>query len=282
MMTFRDLYGLMTQERKEEINRIRADVGVDAVARDNAEELLFGEDTDIVSEERAGGGFDEFSKLDIRAAREQAEDLSDRSYTQEEIDQGMALNAAVILKDPTRLLSSMLRIQQESEKSDLGLRVVDWQTASGIVGQFVIVIRLVLYIAIIIIFVVALVIINNSMVMATMERVQEIGTMRAIGAQRTFVLLMFLLETAVLGVIASAAGALLAAGTLQWLHSVGIPATTDALVFLFSGPRLHPTLRGLNVTLGFIIIFIVGMISTLYPAFIATRIQPVVAMQAQE
>ena len=40
-----------------------------------------------------------------------------------------------------------------------------------------------------------LVIINNSMVMATMDRMVEIGMMRAIGAQRRFVRAMYMLET---------------------------------------------------------------------------------------
>ena len=63
-----------------------------------------------------------------------------------------------------------------------------------------------------IIFVVALVIINNAMMMATLQRVREIGTMRAIGAQRGFVLGMVLLETVVLGLVFGAAGALLGSG----------------------------------------------------------------------
>ena len=56
---------------------------------------------------------------------------------------------------------------------------------------------MVLYIAILIIFMVALVIINNAMVMATLERVREIGTLRAIGAQRRFILAMLVIEAMV-------------------------------------------------------------------------------------
>ena len=50
--------------------------------------------------------------------------------------------------------------------------------------------------AVIIFFGVALVIINNAMVMATLQRVKEIGTMRAIGAQRRFVLVLVVVERA--------------------------------------------------------------------------------------
>ena len=60
---------------------------------------------------------------------------------------------------------------------------------------------MVLYVAVLIIFVVALVIINNAMVMATLERVREIGTLRAIGAQRRFILAMLVIESLVVGLI---------------------------------------------------------------------------------
>ena len=45
--------------------------------------------------------------------------------------------------------------------------------------------------------------------MATLQRVREIGTMRAIGAQRRFVLTMLLVEIAAVGVVFGLAGAVL-------------------------------------------------------------------------
>jgi ABC-type antimicrobial peptide transport system permease subunit len=120
------------------------------------------------------------------------------------------------------------------------------------------------------------------MITATMERVTEIGTMRAIGAQRTLVLFMFLLETIVLGFIAGTIGVAAGAGMVTFLGDVGIPATQDILVFLFAGPRLYPTFGPANLLIGFVAIFLVSIASTLYPARIATRIQPVVAMQRKE
>ena len=58
-----------------------------------------------------------------------------------------------------------------------------------------------LFTAVLIIFVVALVIINNALVMATLERVREIGTLRAVGAQRRFILAMLVLESIVVGIV---------------------------------------------------------------------------------
>ena len=283
MMTFRDLYGLMTDERRAELDKIREGVGVERIARDDVEDALFGDDTEIVDTDSSAGGFDEFEVADLSGAGNVQDDLLDVVYDSETINSGVALNAAVILENPKLLWPTYQEIRELVTEKDMRLQVVDWRTASGMVGQFVVMIRLLLYVAIFIIFLVALVIINNSMVMATLRRVGEIGTMRAIGAQRRFVMGMFFTETLVLGLASGFLGAVLGGVALVVMGNVGIPAgSQDILIFLFSGPRLYPDVTATNFIIGFFVVLIMSIVSTLYPAFIATRIQPVVAMQAKE
>ena len=133
-----------------------------------------------------------------------------------------------------------------------------------------------------IIFVVAIIIINNSLLMTTLERTREIGTMRAIGAQRGFVIRMFLIETGVLALIFGGLGAAIGAALMLMFNAVGIPAATDFFYFLFAGPRLYPALHLLHVVLAFLVIAFVAGISTLYPAWIAARITPREAMATEE
>ena len=283
MLTFRELYGKMTAAQLAELEVVRADAGSDDVAQGDVVDALFGEDDTLVQEpSQADEGFDEFKGVDIQGRQARAKALSERSYTTEEIDQGVALNSAIVLRDADRLKQTKRAVEALIEQKGWKLRVVDWQEAAGIVGQLIIVIRVILYIAIFIIFSVALIIINNSMVMATMERVGEVGTMRAIGAKRGFVLSLFLLETLVLGTLAGLLGAALGAGVVVGLGAWGIPATSDILRFLFAGPRLHPDVGIVHVITGLVMIFLVSIASTLYPAIIATRIQPVVAMRGRD
>src|SRR5262249_5973373 len=158
-----------------------------------AEDELFGTARKVVAE-ATPGVIDESNEGagNLRAMRR--EELIRRVYSKGEMDNGVVLNAAVILKDPRKLQKTIADIKAVSAERELDLKPVSWQTAAGLLGQFVSLAKLALYIAVFIIFIVALVIINNAMMMATLQRVHEIGTMRAIGAQRTFVLGLVLTE----------------------------------------------------------------------------------------
>jgi ABC-type lipoprotein release transport system permease subunit len=282
MVTFRELRGQMSASTRAELSAIRDELGLVAVTAEDAEDTLFGDDSEV-EDTTADVGFDEFATVDLSGQVERMKAEAQTGFDQGSIDDGLALNAAVILHDPERIEEAMAAIQAASERADLGIQVSDWQTASGMVGQFITVIRLVLWIAIIIIFLVTLVIINNSMLLATMERIGEIGTIRAIGAGRRFVLAMFLLETTLLGIGSGLLGGATGAGLIYYLGVTGIPAAgKDILIFLFSGPRLYPSVGPAQLALGFAAVLCVSVASTIYPAMIATRVQPIVAMQAKE
>ncbi|GEN08840.1 FtsX-like permease family protein [Myxococcus fulvus] len=283
LMTFRDLYGYLSPERKAEITELQKGSGLKELDRGSAEEALFGEDSGNTLVADATPGLIEESKVFEGGLGALArEDLVARVYSQQEIEQGEALSAAVILKDPEQLDRTMEELRESTKAAGLKLRVVSWQQAAGIIGQFVLMAKLVLYFAVFIIFVVALVIINNAMMMATLQRVREVGTMRAIGAQRSFVLSMVLIETVLLGAVFGLGGALVGSGIMSALGSAGIPAGNEALYFFFSGPRLYPTLSAGNLIAAFVIVLLVSAISTLYPAFLATRVSPLQAMQTDE
>lgn len=283
MVSFRELYGYLTQEKREEIAQLQAKSGVAEVKRENAEAELFGEEApSTLVADATPGLINENEQIGSNAATLRNEDLLKRVYSQQEIEGGMVLSAAVILKDPELLGQTLVELQQSQQTKDLKLRVVSWQQAAGLIGQFVLMMRMVLWGIIVILFVVVLAIINNAVMMATLQRVREVGTMRAIGAQRSFILSMVLLETVVLGLVFGGLGAGAGSSLINWLGNVGIPAGTEELYFFFSGPRLLPSLNAGNLISAFILVVGVSVFSTLYPAFLATRVSPVTAMQTDE
>jgi hypothetical protein len=295
--SFRDLYGYLTPEKREEIERMKAQLGAREVSREDAEAALFGGGGDLVGEASAGA-IEESALIAPRPAEEPSA-LLERIYSQEDADRGVALNAAVILHDPRKLGRSLEAVRRALDEAGMGyrevkdeggevvekagFRILDWQTASGFVGQFVTLIRLVLLTAVLVFFAVALVVINNAMVMATLQRVKEIGTMRAIGTQRRFVVAMLLVEIAAIGLVFGLGGAFLG-GVAVWLVRAagGIPATNDILFFLFAGDALLPRLGGFAVGTSLAIVLAVSILSALYPALIAMRVTPVEAMATEE
>lgn len=285
LVSFRELYGYLTSEKAEEIEELKAQTQLKEVSRDNAEAELFGGSAaETVVADATAGVISENEQLDGAARTLRTQDLMERVYKQEELEDGVVLNAAVILEDssPAAIDRAIKAIEQVSKDKGLSLKVVSWQQAAGLLGQFVNMLRLVLFVTVFIIFVVALVVMNNSMMMATLERVREIGTLRAIGAQKRFVWQMLLIETLVIGAIFGGIGLVVGSLIVGLIHKVGIPATTDIMYFFFSGPALHPSLGVGNLVGAFIIVTVVSALACFYPAFLATRVSPLRAMQTED
>lgn len=279
LVSYRELYGRMSSEGRKELEALQNEVNIQRVSADSIEDALFGEDT--VIETRSDTTPEQPTSLseglNLNFARTATE-----NYDPKELDSGLVINAAVILKNPSKIESTLLELSERFEQAGLRLQVVDWKQASGTLGQLVSVIRAVLLVAVAIILIVAMAIINNAIMMTTLERTKEIGTLRAIGAQRGFILRMFCIETLTIGLLATLSGSLLAVGLLTFLGQNGIAAPSDFVSFLFGGPRLYPTYSPVLVLLAPVTVALLALIFTLYPAFMASKVSPATAMQDRE
>ncbi|SES91325.1 ABC transporter permease [Stigmatella erecta] len=276
LVSFQKLQGGQSQEEAREIERIKTQSGVKDVDRASAEAEFFGEDSALVGEAAP-------THIDEEGLFEAGEDKSlGDTYTQEELAQSVVISAAVMLKPGTSLNAVAPSLEQLARDKGLPIRIATWKQASGLIGQFTLVVKAALYFGVFMIFVVALIVINNAMMMAALQRVHEIGTMRAIGAQRGFVRWMIITETLLLGTTFGSLGALASVLLMKYLGHTGLPAPSDEMHFFFSGPRLFPSISADNLLAGYVMVLGVSVLSTLYPAILATRVSPVKAMQAAE
>jgi ABC-type lipoprotein release transport system permease subunit len=280
LVSFRELYGFMTADREREIAALREASGAREVDRDQAEAQLFGA-RDEAADTLSTGQDRPDALAALRGARG-ARGAASSSYDPHQLESGVVLNVAVIVKDDRRIPQTIAAIESAGKQAGLPLKAISWQKAAGIIGQFAVLMRAVLFAAVLIIFVVALVVINNALVMATLERVGQIGTLRAIGAQKRFVLGMLLVEAIVIGVMAGALGALLGASILSVLGQTGIPAGSDVMTFFFSGPRLYPQVGAPQMGIALMLVLFVSLLSSIYPAWLAMRVSPREAMQTEE
>ncbi|MEO7033981.1 MAG: FtsX-like permease family protein [Polyangiaceae bacterium] len=282
LVSFRELYGFMTEDRAKEIAALRANSGAKEVTRENAENELFGAAAAASPSAAAPAPVADDLNTELLGLAGGHRHDEAKPYDVSQLEQGVILNAAVLLKDEALMPQTVTAIEAAGKVAGLPLKAITWQKAAGLIGQFATLMRVVLYTAVLIIFVVALVIINNALVMATLERVREIGTLRAVGAQRRFILAMLVLESVAVGLVFGALGTLFGAGLVALLGKVGIAAGNDVLMFFFSGPRLYPELASHNLVAALGIVLVVSIVSSVYPAWIAMRISPREAMQSEE
>ena len=277
LISFRELYGQMNETSRKELDDMRANIGLKEVDAANAEAALFGDTAPPVVSTSAV----ETSEAQADVPLEIKPVIADR-FDPVEAQSGLALNAAIRLKNPALLNKTIERLKAVFTEKGFDLRVIDWQTAAGIAGQFVVIVRIALLVSLAVIFLVALVIINNSIVVGTLNRTREIGTMRAIGAQKSFVVGLFLAETGITGFLGAVVGAIFAGVLLAILSAKGIPAPNDIVTFLFSGPRLFPLVRWPMVLGVPFVVTLIATVASIYAARHAAQIQPAEAMQEKE
>ncbi|MEZ4465910.1 MAG: hypothetical protein R3F43_15965 [bacterium] len=129
LLSFRELFGHASADSQAEIAKLRQVAGVQDVARGDAEADLFGGDGPLVAEGSAGAVLPAGTLTVQRAAS--------TTFRPEEVNQGMALHAAVLLDagDPAGVAAGKVAVQAALDAAHLPVEVQTWQEASGIVGR---------------------------------------------------------------------------------------------------------------------------------------------------
>ena len=116
----------------------------------------------------------------------------------------------------------------------------------------------------------------NAMLMSVTERFREIGTMKCLGALDSFIVKLFLLESFFLGMVGAVVG--IAIGlTLTLLQNLLLDYWVIRGAYLSSLPMLAILMR---CGWAFLIGAVLAVVGTIYPAAVAARMEPVVAMRA--
>lgn len=209
--------------------------------------------------------------------------LGDTSVRQRasEIDRGAWQYLLLRLEDGDDDRRVIAELEGYFAENGLAATAGNWEAAAGPFATTADVIRTVFNIAVIVIGVVAVIIIMNTMVISVMERTSEIGTMRALGASRSMVWRMFLLETLSITFIFGGVGIVIGSATVMILNLIGIEATNTFLQILFAGPELHPEVAVGSLFSSLGIVSVIGILAHLYPVILALRIQPIRAIQTE-
>ena len=121
----------------------------------------------------------------------------------------------------------------------------------------------------------------NTMLMSVFERTREIGTLMALGSTRGEILALFLLESVLLGVAGGLVGALVGGSVVNYFASVGISLgeSVSSLTSVPVGQKIFARFSVIEVTRLFGFVQLLSMLAALYPAWLASRQEPVAALR---
>ncbi len=210
---------------------------------------------------------------------EMMQQQTQRTAVHVDTDQGAYNIVAVKLKPGQTMEEAKTRLQAIIDKAGLQVTVLTWKQAASEVAQFATITQGALSVFVLLIFFVAIIVIMNTLSMAAIERVAEIGMMRAVGAQKWFVSTMFLSETFMLAFVFGGLGMGVGIIASLALSGMGISVTNNELVsLLFGGDTVNPVIKGAEVAFGVIQLGVVTVLAVVYPLMIARKITPLEAI----
>lgn len=183
------------------------------------------------------------------------------------------------LKSPADAKKTISKLNRVFKKNNWPVQATDWRHAAGSTCLYLYWMRIILNIGITIVLFAGFIIVNNTLVINVLDRIQEIGTMRAIGTKKRYISLQCMIETFILTLTSGVIGVLLGVWCCSLITKAHIVLTNSFLIQLFGSEAITVFVTGGNVLKMFGIVILLGIIGWIYPVINAVRVSPVVAMQ---
>lgn len=116
----------------------------------------------------------------------------------------------------------------------------------------------------------------NTLFMSIFERTHELSLMQALGLQPQYVLIQIMLESFLLIITGIMAGGILGAGTVYYFsNGINMSAFSSATEFIGVPQIIVPRIQIEDVITLVVMIFVLGLLGTLYPAWKASSTEAV-------
>ncbi|MCZ6650612.1 MAG: ABC transporter permease [Acidobacteria bacterium] len=135
--------------------------------------------------------------------------------------------------------------------------------------------KVVMFLALGLIILVASLNIVSTLILMVMAKVGEIGALMAMGARARGIVLIFMLQGVIIGIIGTVVGTLLGVGVCQVLDTYKLIRLAPE-VYLIPAVPFHTGIG--DVVLAVVVALLVSFVATLYPAWRAARLDPVEAL----
>jgi len=162
------------------------------------------------------------------------------------------------------------------------VHIRDWRQTAGGTAQIAWFLRVIFNLGLFFIAIVSCLILVNSLSLSILERTKEIGTMRALGAERGFVGGLIAWETLLvvvgMGVLGIAAGSAAVAG----LSAAKLKLSNEYLASLFGSNTLSLELSWPSIVSHLFLTVVLGLVSVIFPVRKAVLIEPVKAIAREQ
>jgi ABC-type lipoprotein release transport system permease subunit len=121
----------------------------------------------------------------------------------------------------------------------------------------------------------------NTLMMAVFERVREIGLMRALGMRPSAIIYQVLVESLMLLALGLLAGNVLAIATIIWLKDgIDFSVVSEGLEMMGAASVMYPVFQWPDLVLANGVVIVLGIITSLLPAWRAAQYRPVEALSS--
>jgi len=120
----------------------------------------------------------------------------------------------------------------------------------------------------------------NTMLMAVLERVRELGMLMALGMRRTKVFIMIMVETIYLSTVGGPVGLLVGYLTISYLGQTGIDLSdySEGLEAIGYESILYPILQPVDYLQIVVGVILTALLASIYPAWKAIKLKPIDAL----
>jgi ABC-type lipoprotein release transport system permease subunit len=164
-----------------------------------------------------------------------------------------------------------------------GLGVLTWRDLNQLMIQATESSMGVLYLIYLVVLAIIAVVVANTLLMSVFERTREMGILAALGMKGWQIMAMFVLESATLGAIGVILGVLLGSLGVYYLASEGIHIGDMANMVsaeIGYGETMYAAFQWSDTAVLSAVCWIIMLLASLYPAWFATRKEPIDALRA--
>jgi len=174
-------------------------------------------------------------------------------------------------------------VKDQIAKATGSLEVMTWKELSPEMSYLTEAMDIYMYIFIVIILLALLFGIINTMLMAVLDRIKELGMLMAIGMSRVRVFFMIMLETIFLSLTGGIAGVTLGYLISKYFetHKISLARWGNVYTSIGYDPYVYTSLDWTYIINTTILVFITGVIASIYPAYKALQNDPAQALRIE-